>query len=448
VIGACPLNPKGRRPYRTRETGPPLARLQAARAKEHIMADKPPVKKVVLAYSGGLDTSIILKWLQTEYGAEVITFTADLGQGEELGPAKDKALLLGVKPENIFIEDLRETFVRDYVFPMFRANTVYEGQYLLGTSIARPLIAKTQIDIARKMGADAVCHGATGKGNDQVRFELSYYALEPDIRVIAPWREWDFKSREALLAFAEQHQIPIAKDKRGDAPFSVDANLLHSSSEGKVLEDPAVEAPEFVHQRTIAPEDAPDKATVFTIDFEAGDPVAIDGVALSPASVLAKLNQLGHDNGVGRLDLVENRFVGMKSRGVYETPGGTILLAAHRGIESITLDGGAGHLKDEIMPRYASLIYNGFWFSPEREMLQALIDKSQAKVSGRVTVKLYKGNVTIIGRESPNTLYNQQLVTFEEGQVAYDQRDAAGFIALNALRLRVLAQRDRRTAAD
>jgi argininosuccinate synthase len=412
------------------------------------MADKPPVKKVVLAYSGGLDTSIILKWLQTEYGAEVITFTADLGQGEELGPAKEKALLLGVKPENIFIEDVREEFVRDYVFPMFRANTVYEGQYLLGTSIARPLIAKKQIEIARKLGADAVCHGATGKGNDQVRFELGYYALEPDIRVIAPWREWDFKSREALLAFAEQHQIPIAKDKRGDAPFSVDANLLHSSSEGKVLEDPAVEAPEFVHQRTIAPEDAPDKATVFTMDFEAGDPVAIDGEALSPAALLTKLNQLGHDNGVGRLDLVENRFVGMKSRGVYETPGGTILLAAHRGIESITLDGGAGHLKDEIMPRYASLIYNGFWFSPEREMLQALIDKSQARVSGRVTVKLYKGNVTIIGRESPNTLYNQQLVTFEEGQVAYDQRDAAGFIALNALRLRVLAQRDRRKDAN
>jgi argininosuccinate synthase len=412
------------------------------------MADKPPVKKVVLAYSGGLDTSIILKWLQTEYGAEVITFTADLGQGEELGPAKDKALLLGVKPENIFIEDVREEFVRDYVFPMFRANTVYEGQYLLGTSIARPLIAKKQIEIARKLGADAVCHGATGKGNDQVRFELGYYALEPDIRVIAPWRAWDFKSREALLAFAEQHQIPIAKDKRGDAPFSVDANLLHSSSEGKVLEDPAVEAPEFVHQRTISPEDAPDKATVFTMDFEAGDPVAIDGQPLSPASLLAKLNQLGHDNGVGRLDLVENRFVGMKSRGVYETPGGTILLAAHRGIESITLDGGAGHLKDEIMPRYASLIYNGFWFSPEREMLQALIDKSQTKVSGRVTVKLYKGNVAIIGRESPNTLYNQQLVTFEEGQVAYDQRDAAGFIALNALRLRVLAQRDRRVGPD
>jgi len=411
------------------------------------MADKPPVKKVVLAYSGGLDTSIILKWLQTEYGAEVITFTADLGQGEELGPAKEKALLLGVKPENIFIEDVREEFVRDYVFPMFRANTVYEGQYLLGTSIARPLIAKKQIEIARKLGADAVCHGATGKGNDQVRFELGYYSLDPDIRVIAPWREWDFKSREALLAFAEQHQIPIAKDKRGDAPFSVDANLLHSSSEGKVLEDPSIEAPEFVHQRTIAPEDAPDMATIFTMDFEAGDPVAIDGVALSPASLLAKLNQLGHDNGVGRLDLVENRFVGMKSRGVYETPGGTILLAAHRGIESITLDGGAGHLKDEIMPRYASLIYNGFWFSPEREMLQALIDKSQTKVSGRVTVKLYKGNVAIIGRESPNTLYNQQLVTFEEGQVVYDQRDAAGFIALNALRLRVLAQRDRRANA-
>jgi argininosuccinate synthase len=408
------------------------------------MSVKPPVKKVVLAYSGGLDTSIILKWLQTEYGAEVITFTADLGQGEELGPAKDKALLLGVKPENIFIEDLREEFVRDFVFPMFRANTVYEGQYLLGTSIARPLIAKKQIEIARKLGADAVCHGATGKGNDQVRFELGYYALEPEIRVIAPWREWDFKSREALLAFAEQHQIPIAKDKRGDAPFSVDANLLHSSSEGKVLEDPAVEAPEFVHQRTIAPEDAPDKPTIFTMDFERGDPVAIDGEALSPATLLTKLNQLGHDNGVGRLDLVENRFVGMKSRGVYETPGGTILLAAHRGMESITLDGGAGHLKDEIMPRYASLIYNGFWFSPEREMLQALIDKSQERVSGRVMIKLYKGNVTIIGRESPNTLYNQQLVTFEEGAVAYDQQDAAGFIKLNALRLRVLAQRDKR----
>jgi argininosuccinate synthase len=403
-----------------------------------------PVKKVVLAYSGGLDTSIILKWLQQTYHCEVVTFTADLGQGEELSPARDKALLLGIKPENIFIVDLREEFVRDYVFPMFRANTVYEGQYLLGTSIARPLIAKTQIDIARKVGADAVCHGATGKGNDQVRFEVSYYALEPDIRVIAPWREWSFASREALLAFAEQNQIPIAKDKRGEAPFSVDANLLHSSSEGKVLEDPSVEAPELVYQRTIAPEDAPDKPTVFTMDFERGDPVAIDGEKLSPAALLTKLNQLGHDNGVGRLDLVENRFVGMKSRGVYETPGGTILLGAHRGIESITLDRGAGHLKDEIMPRYAELIYNGFWFTPEREMLQALIDKSQELVTGRVKVKLYKGNVTIIGRESPYSLYDQELVTFEEGKVAYDHRDAAGFIKLNALRLRVAAKRDRR----
>jgi argininosuccinate synthase len=404
----------------------------------------PPVKKVVLAYSGGLDTSIILKWLQQTYACEVVTFTADLGQGEELGPARDKALLLGVKPENIFIEDLREEFVRDYVFPMFRANTVYEGQYLLGTSIARPLIAKTQIEIARKVGADAVCHGATGKGNDQVRFEVAYYALEPDIHVIAPWREWAFASREALLAFAEQNQIPIAKDKRGEAPFSVDANLLHSSSEGKVLEDPAVEAPEFVYQRTIAPEDAPDRADVFTLDFEAGDPVAIDGERLSPASLLTRLNQLGHDNGVGRLDLVENRFVGMKSRGVYETPGGTILLHAHRGIESITLDRGAMHLKDELMPRYASLIYNGFWFSPEREMLQALIDKSQTMVTGRVRIKLYKGNVSVIGRQSPFSLYDQELVTFEEGKVAYDHRDAAGFIKLNALRLRVAAKRDRR----
>jgi argininosuccinate synthase len=408
------------------------------------MSEKPAVKKVVLAYSGGLDTSIILKWLQTEYGAEVVTFTADLGQGEELGPARDKALLLGIKPENIFIEDLREEFVRDYVFPMFRANALYEGQYLLGTSIARPLIAKAQIDIARKVGADAVCHGATGKGNDQVRFELGYYALEPDITVIAPWREWDFRSREALLDFAEKHQIPIAKDKRGEAPFSVDANLLHSSSEGKVLEDPAVEAPEFVYQRTIAPETAPDQATVITIDFERGDPVAIDGEALSPAQLLTGLNQLGHDNGIGRLDLVENRFVGMKSRGVYETPGGTILLAARRGMESITLDRGAAHLKDELMPKYAELIYNGFWFAPEREMLQALIDKSQEKVTGRVTVKLYKGNTTVVGRESPYSLYDQDLVTFEEGQVAYDHRDAAGFIKLNALRLRVQAKRDRR----
>ncbi len=402
------------------------------------------VQKVVLAYSGGLDTSIILKWLQTEYGAEVVTFTADLGQGEELGPARDKAILLGIKPENVFVEDVREAFVRDYVFPMFRANTVYEGQYLLGTAIARPLIAKRQIEIARRVGADAVCHGATGKGNDQVRFELSYYALEPDIRVIAPWREWSFTGRESLLEFAEQNQIPIAKDKRGEAPFSVDANLLHSSSEGKVLEDPAVEAPEFVHMRTIAPEDAPDRPSVFTLDFERGDPTAVDGEAMSPASLLTRLNDLGRENGVGRLDLVENRFVGMKSRGVYETPGGTILLAAHRGIESITLDGGALHLKDEIMPRYASLIYNGFWFSPEREMLQALIDHSQQGVTGRVRVKLYKGNVTVIGREAPFPLYDQQLVTFEEGSVSYDQRDAEGFIRLNALRLRVLAQRDRR----
>ena len=402
------------------------------------------VKKVVLAYSGGLDTSIILKWLQTEYQAEVVTFTADLGQGEELGPARDKALLLGIKPENIFIKDVREEFVRDYVFPMFRANTLYEGQYLLGTSIVRPLIAKTQIDIARQVGADAVSHGSTGKGNDQIRYEVAYYALEPDITVIAPWREWDFASREALLRFAEEHQIPIAKDKYGEAPFSVDANLLHSSSEGKVLEDPAVEAPEMVYQRTIAPEDAPDKAHIFTVDFEKGDAVAIDGDPLSPASLLTRLNALGYEHGVGRLDLVENRFIGMKSRGVYETPGGTILLAAHRGIESITLDRGAMHLKDELMPKYAELIYNGFWFSPEREMLQALIDKSQALVTGRVRIKLYKGNVTIIGRESPFSLYDQDLVTFEEGKVAYDHRDAAGFIKLNALRLRVAAKRDRR----
>ncbi|HEY5711288.1 MAG TPA: argininosuccinate synthase [Allosphingosinicella sp.] len=405
---------------------------------------KDQVKKVVLAYSGGLDTSIILKWLQSEYRAEVVTFTADLGQGEEVEPARRKAELLGIKPENIFIDDLREEFVRDYVFPMFRANTVYEGQYLLGTSIARPLIAKRQIEIARAVGADAVCHGATGKGNDQVRFELGYYALEPDIKVIAPWREWEFASREALIDFAEKHQIPISKDKRGEAPFSVDANLLHSSSEGKVLEDPAIEAPEYVHQRTISPEDAPDKATVIEIAFESGDPVAIDGEAMSPATLLAKLNELGHDNGIGRLDLVENRFVGMKSRGVYETPGGTILLAAHRGIESITLDAGAMHLKDSIMPRYAELIYNGFWFAPEREMLQALIDRSQEHVCGTVRVKLYKGNVTVIGRESPQSLYDQDLVTFEEGTGGYDQRDAAGFIRLNALRLRIAAQRARR----
>ncbi len=402
------------------------------------------VKKVVLAYSGGLDTSIILKWLQTTYGCEVVTFTADLGQGEELEPARRKAELLGIKPENIFIEDLREEFVRDYVFPMFRANAVYEGVYLLGTSIARPLIAKKQIEIAEAVGAEAVCHGATGKGIDQVRFELGYYALKPDVTVIAPWREWDLRSREQLIAFAEQHQIPIAKDKRGESPFSVDANLLHASSEGKVLEDPAVEVPDYVYSRTLSPEEAPDQPTVITIGFERGDAVSIDGERLSPATLLAKLNELGRANGIGRLDLVENRFVGMKSRGMYETPGGTILLPAHRAIESITLDRGAAHLKDQLMPQYAELIYNGFWFSPEREMLQALIDKSQEKVTGSVRLKLYKGGVHVIGRESPHSLYDQDLVTFEEGAVAYDHRDAAGFIKLNALRLRTLAQRKKR----
>jgi argininosuccinate synthase len=407
---------------------------------------KPQVKRVVLAYSGGLDTSIILKWLQTTYGCEVITFTADLGQGEELEPARKKAELLGVKPENIFIEDLREEFVRDYVFPMFRANAQYEGLYLLGTSIARPLIAKRLVEIARQVGADAVSHGSTGKGNDQVRYELSAYALEPDIKVIAPWREWEFASRNALIAFAEENQIPIAKDKRGEAPFSTDANLLHISSEGKVLEDPAQEVPSYVYSRTLSPEEAPDQPTVVEITFEKGDPVAIDGKALSPAALLAELNRLGHDNGIGRLDLVENRFVGMKSRGMYETPGGTILLAAHRGIESITLDRGAAHLKDELMPKYAELIYNGFWFSPEREMLQALIDRSQEYVAGRVRLKLYKGNVILIGRDSPYSLYDQDLVTFEEGAVAYDHNDAGGFIKLNALRLRTLAKRKRRAA--
>ena len=408
------------------------------------MAAETPKRKVVLAYSGGLDTSIILKWLQQTHGCEVVSFTADLGQGEELGPARDKALLLGVKPEDIFVEDLRERFVAEFVFPMFRANALYEGQYLLGTSIARPLIAQAQIEIARKVGAEAVAHGATGKGNDQVRFELAYYALAPDITVIAPWREWEFKSREALLAFAEAHQIPIAKDKRGEAPFSVDANLLHSSSEGKVLEDPETEAPEFVHMRTLAPEDAPDRPAFVSVGFEAGDAVALDGEPLSPAKLLSRLNELGRDNGIGRLDLVENRFVGMKSRGVYETPGGAILLAAHRGIESITLDRGAMHLKDELAPKYAALIYNGFWFSPEREMLQAAIDHSQARVSGEVRLKLYKGNVSVVGRSSPHSLYDQDLVTVEEGSGAYDQRDAAGFIKLNALRLRVKARRDAR----
>jgi argininosuccinate synthase len=394
------------------------------------------IKKVVLAYSGGLDTSVILKWLQEAYQCEVVTFTADLGQGEELEPARKKAEMLGIK--EIFIEDVREEFVRDFVFPMFRANALYEGQYLLGTSIARPLISKHLIDIAKKTGADAVAHGATGKGNDQVRFELSCYALNPDIKVIAPWREWDLTSRTKLIEFAEKNQIPIAKDKRGEAPFSVDANLLHSSSEGKALEDPWQEPEEFVYQRTISPEAAPDKATYIEIEFRRGDAIALNGENLSPATLLTKLNELGKANGIGRLDLVENRFVGMKSRGVYETPGGTILYAAHRGIESITLDRGAAHLKDEIMPRYAELIYNGFWFAPEREMLQALIDKSQEHVEGTVRLKLYKGNATVVGRKSPKSLYSLKHVTFEDDAGAYDQRDAAGFIKLNALRLRLL----------
>jgi argininosuccinate synthase len=409
---------------------------------------KGDVKKVVLAYSGGLDTSIILKWLQTTYGCEVVTFTADLGQGEELEPARAKAMMLGIRPENIFIEDLREEFVRDYVFPMFRANALYEGQYLLGTSIARPLIAKKQIEIAEKVGADAVAHGATGKGNDQVRFELAYYALKPDVKVVAPWREWDFKSREALIAFAEQNQIPIAKDKRGEAPFSTDANLLHTSSEGKVLENPGTEVPDYVYSRTDDPEHAPNEPAYVTVEFERGDPVAVDGKKMSPAELLTHLNTLGRKHGIGRLDLVENRFVGMKSRGMYETPGGTILLAAHRGIESITLDRGAAHLKDELMPKYAELIYYGFWFAPEREMLQAAIDRSQQFVSGGVRLKLYKGNVGVVGRESKYSLYDQDLVTFDEGKVAYDQRDAEGFIRLNALRLRTLGQRKRKLKLD
>jgi argininosuccinate synthase len=399
------------------------------------------IKKVVLAYSGGLDTSIILKWLQTTYGCEVVTFTADLGQGEELAPARQKALLLGIEERNIFVEDLREEFVRDYVFPMFRANALYEGTYLLGTSIARPLIAKKQIEIAHKVGADAVCHGATGKGNDQVRFELTYYALDPSIKIVAPWREWSFKGRDDLLAFAREHQIPIAKDKEGEAPFSVDANLLHSSSEGKVLEDPSKEAPPVVYQRTVSPMEAPDQATEIRIGFERGDPVSLDGKKLSPATLLTQLNALGKANGIGRIDLVENRFVGMKSRGVYETPGGTILLTAHRAIESITLDRGAAHLKDDLMPRYAELIYNGFWFTPEREMLQALIDKSQEHVEGEVRLKLYKGNVLMAGRESRKSLYSSTLVTFEDDKGAYDQKDAEGFIKLNALRLRTLGMR-------
>ena len=402
------------------------------------------VRKAVLAYSGGLDTSVILKWLQTTYGCEVVTFTADLGQGEELGPARDKARLLGIREENIFVDDLREEFVRDFVFPMFRANALYEGQYLLGTSIARPLIAKRQIEIAEQTGADAVAHGATGKGNDQVRFELAYYALKPEVKVIAPWREWDLGSRTALIAFAEEHQIPIAKDKRGDAPFSVDANMLHSSSEGKILEDPWEEPDEMVWQRTIRPEDAPDRATEIVVEFERGDAVGINGARLSPATLLARLNDLGRDNGIGRVDLVENRFVGMKSRGCYETPGGTILYAAHRAMESITLDREAAHLKDSLMPRYAELVYNGFWFAPERRMLQAMVDESQESVTGEVRLKLYKGNTVVTGRRSPHSLYSMKHVTFEEDEGAYDQADAQGFIKLNALRLRLGAMAGRR----
>ena len=400
------------------------------------------VKRVVLAFSGGLDTSVILKWLQQTYQCEVVTFTADLGQGEELEPARAKAKLMGVPDKHIFIDDLREEFVKDYVFPMMRANALYEGLYLLGTSIARPLIAKRQIEIARQVGADAVSHGATGKGNDQVRFELGYYGLAPDIRVIAPWREWDLTSRTALIQFAEQHQIPVPKDKRGESPFSTDANMLHTSSEGKVLEDPWEEVPDYVYSRTVNPEDAPDAPEFITIDFERGDGVAINGEGMSPATLLETLNEYGRKHGIGRLDLVENRFVGMKSRGMYETPGGTIYHLAHRGIEQITLDRGAAHLKDELAPRYAELIYNGFWFSPEREMLQAAIDHSQTKVTGTVRLKLYKGGVYVVGRRSPFSLYSEKVVTFEDDAGAYDQRDAAGFIKLNALRLRLLGRRD------
>ncbi len=412
------------------------------------MADiikRPEIRKVVLAYSGGLDTSVILKWLQTEYDCEVVTFTADLGQGEELEPVRGKAQAAGVKDEHIFIENLQEEFVRDYVFPMFRANAVYEGLYLLGTSIARPLISKRQIEIAREVGADAVAHGATGKGNDQIRFELGYYSLNPDIKVIAPWREWDLTSRTKLIEFAEEHRITVTKDKRGEAPFSTDANLLHTSSEGKVLEDPWEETPDYVYSRTDNPEDAPDMPHYIEVDFEQGDPVAIDGETLSPAALLTRLNALGKTHGIGRLDLVENRFVGMKSRGMYETPGGTILLAAHRGIEQLTLDRGAAHLKDELMPRYAELIYNGLWFSPEREMLQAAIDHSQRGVAGTVRLKLYKGSADVVGRKADVrfNLYSQDVVTFEDDAGKYDQRDAEGFIKLNALRLRLLGRRNR-----
>ena len=400
-----------------------------------MLKENSKIKKIVLAYSGGLDTSVILKWLQDNYKCDVVTFTADIGQGEEVEPARSKAESLGVK--EIFIDDLKEEFVRDFVFPMFRANALYEGVYLLGTSIARPLIAKRQIEIANLTGSDAVSHGATGKGNDQVRFEIGYYSLQPDIKVISPWREWDLSSRTNLINYAEKNQIQVPKDKRGDAPFSVDANLLHISAEGKILEDPWVEPEEFIYSRTVSPFEAPDKPTEITLEFLNGDPVSLNGKSLSPALMLHQLNILGGKNGIGRIDLVENRFVGMKSRGVYETPGGTILFHMRRAIESITLDRGAAHLKDELMPKYAELIYNGFWFSPEREMLQASIDISQKNVSGTVRAKLYKGNVIITGRKSPFSLYSESLVTFEEGTADYNHSDAEGFIKLNALRLRV-----------
>ena len=399
------------------------------------------IKKVVLAYSGGLDTSIILKWLQNQYNCEVVTFTADLGQGEEIEPARKKAEMFGVK--QIYIEDLREEFVKNYIFPMFRANTLYEGQYLLGTAIARPLIAKRQIEIAEETGADAVCHGATGKGNDQVRFELGYYSLNPSIKVIAPWRDWELTSRSKLIEFAEQNQIPIPKDKKGEAPFSVDANILHTSSEGKLIENPENEPPEYIFQRTLSIDDANNTPTTVTIGFECGDPISIDGVKLSPASLFEKLNVLGKNNGIGRLDLIENRFVGMKSRGIYETPGGTILLKAHRAIEELTLDSGTMHLKDELMPKYATLIYNGLWFSPEREMLQKAIDESQKYVTGEITLKLYKGNILISNRSSNHSLYDTDLVSFEDSDTDYDQSDAGGFIKINALRLRLLAKRNK-----
>tara|TARA_E500000178_G_scaffold112527_1_gene112402 strand:+ start:23904 stop:25124 length:1221 start_codon:yes stop_codon:yes gene_type:complete len=402
------------------------------------------IKKVVLAYSGGLDTSIILKWLQNQYNCEVVTFTADLGQGEEIEPARKKAEMFGVK--QIYIEDLREDFVKNYIFPMFRANTLYEGQYLLGTAIARPLIAKRQIEIAEETGADAVCHGATGKGNDQVRFELGYYSLNPSIKVIAPWRDWELTSRSKLIEFAEQNQIPIPKDKKGEAPFSVDANLLHTSSEGKLIENPENEAPEYIFQRTLSIDDANNTPTTVTIGFECGDPISIGGVKLSPATLFEKLNDLGKNNGIGRLDLIENRFVGMKSRGIYETPGGTILLKAHRAIEELTLDSGTMHLKDELMPKYATLIYNGLWFSPEREMLQKAIDESQKYVTGEITLKLYKGNILISNRQSNHSLYDTDLVSFEDSDTDYDQSDAGGFIKINSLRLRLLAKRNKKNS--